>query len=119
MINVNCDAEHNAVIVEFEGNVDAAQAERSFSQLEELLPMVGQGFKLLVDYSSVETMEPEVEGEVAKAMDLLNERGVREIVRVLPDPDSDFGFEVLSSRHYSPQVRIHTVRSREAGNSWL
>jgi anti-anti-sigma regulatory factor len=119
MINVNRDAEHNAVIVEFAGNVDAAQAERSFAQLEKLLPKGGQGFKLLVDFSSVETMEPEVEVEVTKAMDLLNERGVREIVRVLPDPDSDFGFDILSTRHYSKQVQIHTVRSRDAGNSWL
>lgn len=119
MIKVDYDAEHNALIVVFEGNVDAAQAEWAFSDLERILPKGKRGFRLLSDYSAVEAMDPEVEGAVLKAMDFVNAHGVEEIVRVLPDPEMDLGFDILSRLHYSKSVRIHTVRSRAEAQAIL
>ncbi|MFI5362578.1 MAG: hypothetical protein ACHQ49_11465 [Elusimicrobiota bacterium] len=113
MVNVDYDAEHNAVLIAFEGEIDAAQAVRSFSVLEQVLPKGRGGFKVLADFSSVDAMEPEVEGVIVKAMEFLNAQGVAEVVRVLPDPDLDIGFDIMSRAHYSKRVRIQTVRSRE------
>jgi hypothetical protein len=64
------------VILEFEGNVDAAQAERIFSDFEKVLPQPGKGFTLLADFSSVQSMELPVKHKIEKAMELFRARGV-------------------------------------------
>jgi nicotinamidase-related amidase len=112
MIKVNYDAEHNAVIIDIEGNIDDAQAKQVLSDLQKILSKTRKGFKLLADLSRVESMELDVQSEVGKAMDFLNAKGVSEIFRVLPDPDLDIAFNVMSAAHYSKQVRVHTYRCR-------
>jgi hypothetical protein len=57
MVKVSYDREHNTVIIEFEGNVDAAQAKQFFSDLEKVRPKPGKDFTLLTDFSLVDTME--------------------------------------------------------------
>jgi hypothetical protein len=95
MVNVSYDHEHNTVIVEFKGNIDAAQAEQFFSDIEQVLPRHGKGFKLLTDFSSVEAMDLAVQRGIKKA-ELFNGRGVTdrhsghfcrrgECRRILPD----------------------------------
>jgi hypothetical protein len=119
MINLNYDAEHNAVIFEFKGNVDAPQAERALAELDKVLPRDKGGFRVLADYSAVEVMEPEVEGEIKKTMEFFSARGVTEVFRVLPDPDWDIGFSVMSREHYAKGVKIHTLRLRREAEAML
>jgi len=113
MVKVNYDREHNAVIVELEGNVDGAQAKRFFTDFEKLRPKPIKEFKLLVDFSSVDTMDLAVKAEIEKAMDLFNAQGVTEIFRVMPDPNMELGFNLISNSHYSKKVKVHTMRSRQ------
>lgn len=119
MINVKYDAGWNAVIVEFDGDVDGAQARKTYRDLETLLARLPRGFRLLSDFSAAGTLEPDVECELIKSMDLLNTRGIAEVIRVLPDPDLDIGFNTLSRYHYSKGVRILTVRSRNEANAMM
>jgi anti-anti-sigma regulatory factor len=119
MVNVSYDHEHNTVIVEFKGNIDAAQAEQFFSDIEQVLPRHGKGFKLLTDFSSVEAMDLAVQRGIKKAMELFNGRGVTEVLRVLPDPDMGIGFNIMSRFRYSKDIRIHTLRSREEAEARL
>ena len=74
MSKVRYDDQHNTVILEFEGNIDAAQAERLFSDIEKILPTAGKGFALLADFSSVQSMELPVKHEIQKAMELFSAR---------------------------------------------
>jgi hypothetical protein len=119
MIKVDFDCEKHAVIIELAGNVDAAQAEQTLAELDSALAKAEKGFKLLIDYSAVETMEPEVEAEIMKGMDFFNAKGVSEVVRVFPDPDLEIGFNMLSLFHYSPQVLVRSARTREEAEALL
>jgi anti-anti-sigma regulatory factor len=119
MINIQYDAVDKTVVVDFKGRIDAAQAQDSYAELDRIVPRDQAGFKLLIDLTGVDEMEPEVENVMKKAMDLISARGVAEIFRVLPDPDMDIGFEIMSSAHYSPQVRVHTVRSRHRADAMM
>ncbi len=119
MIKVNYDAEHKAVILEFEGNVDAAQAKQYYFDLEKALPKGTEPFKLLVDISSIETAELEAKDEIEKGMDLLNAHGVTDIFRVNPDPDLDIGFNFMAASHFPKRVQIHTLRSRKEAQALL
>ena len=119
MIKTDYDAEHNALVLELDGNIGAAQAGRSFSELEKLLPEGKTGFKLLIDLTAVDTLDPEVEGEMEKAMDFFNTHGIAEILRVLPDPDAKFGFDMISKSHFSKSVQIHTLKTRAEAQALL
>src|SRR5258708_959662 len=101
MINVKYDDKHNAVVLEFKGNVDAVQAEKSFADLDKVLPKHGKGFALLTDFSSVESMEPAIKPVIEEAMELFDAMWVTEVLRVLPDPAMDIGFNILTLSHYS------------------
>lgn len=116
MIKVFYDGLRELVVIEFLGNVDAAQARQALDALERLVPDDGRRFKALADYTRVETMDVEVEAQVKKAMRLLDERGVSEVLRVLPDPDAEVGFDILSRFFYSRDVKFHTYRSRAAAD---
>jgi anti-anti-sigma regulatory factor len=119
MVKVRYDRKRNTVIVEFVGNVDAAQAKHFFADLEKVRPNPTKEFKLLTDFSLVDTMEIGVKGEIEKAMDLFNAQGVTEIIRVIPDANMDIGFNLMSAAHYSKQIKVHTLRSRQEAEAHL
>jgi anti-anti-sigma regulatory factor len=119
MVKVRYDRKRNTVIVEFEGNVDAEQAEQFFADLEKVRPKLAKEFKLLTDFSLVDTMEFNVKGEIEKAMDLFNAQGVTEVIRVIPDANMDIGFNLMSAAHYSKQIKVHTLRSRQEAEAHL
>ena len=119
MVKVKYDRKRNTVIVEFEGNVDVGQAKQFFADLEKTRPEPEKDFKLLTDFSLVDAMEFNVKREIEKAMDLFNAQGVTEIIRVIPDPNMDIGFNLMSASHYSKQIKVHTLRSRQEAEALL
>ncbi len=119
MVKASYDGECNAVIIEFSGNVDGAQAWQLSSDIEKILSKRSEGFSLLADFSSVETMEPVVEVAIKKAMKLFKTRGVSQVLRVLPDPDMDIGFNLMSRSYYSDKVKPLTFRSRSQAEAHL
>jgi hypothetical protein len=94
MIRASHAGEYNVVVLDFKGNVDGAQATQVYSDLEKILPEKGKGFSLLADLTSIDTMEPEVEGEVKKAMGLLKTHGLREVLRVIDPAMEDLDSKV-------------------------
>lgn len=119
MIKVRDDRPHDAVIVEFEGDIDLAQAQRSFGDLRKLVAKHGKGFKVLVDFTSVATMDVDVEREIKEAMKYFNAKGVGEIIRVLPDPAVAVGFNYISRFFYSKDVKLANFTSREQAQQSL
>ncbi len=116
MIRASYAREYNVVVLDFKGNVDGAQAKQVYSDLEKILPE--KGFSLLADLTSIDTMEPEVEEEVKKAMGLFKTHGLREVIRVI-DPDMEIGFNILSRRYYPKTVKVLNFRSREQAEAHL
>jgi anti-anti-sigma regulatory factor len=119
MIRVDYVAKYDAVILELEGDVDAAQARQCLIDLERALPTGTKPLKLLVDISGVDTVDLEAKSELEKGMDLLNAHGVAEIFRTSPNPDLDIGLNVLEGSHFSKRVQIHTFRSRQEAQASL
>lgn len=119
MIKASYDQKHNTVIIEFEGKIDAAQAEQFYPKIQKIVPKDGKGFKLLTDFTLLDQMDIEVQDYVKKSMDFLNLQGVREIFRVIPTPEQDFGLNILSIFHYSREVKSVTLKSREEAEERL
>ena len=113
MIKARYDQELGAVIIEFSGKVDKAQAEQSYVELQSIVPKHGKGFKLLTDLSRVEKIDLDIRDTIKKTMDFLDSRGVTEIFRVIADPEQDIGFNIMSLFHYSKRVKFFTLESRQ------
>jgi anti-anti-sigma regulatory factor len=81
---------------------------------EDLKALVGEltpGFRLFVDLSLLEYMDPECLTEMGRTMELLDQRGVGLIVRVIPDPAKDIGLSILTIFHYPHNPRVITCQS--------
>ena len=119
MIKVGYNDKRNVVIIEFIDKIDAAQAEQSYLDIQKIIPQCNKGFKILTDLSRVEFMDPKSVGMIKKSMDFFNSKGVTEIVRIIPDSGKDVGFNIMSLFHYSKNVKLITVESREESEGFL
>jgi hypothetical protein len=119
MITARYDQESNTVIIEFSGNVNTSQAEPFYQEIQKTVPKHGKGFKVLTDFTSLQGMDLEVRNSVKRVMDFLNEQGVTKILRVIPNPEKDIGFGIMSIFHYSKDVVILNVQSREEAEEHL
>lgn len=119
MIKLSYNQEYNAIIIEFIGNIDAAQGEEYFPNIPNFIPKDRQTFNLLVDLSLVESIDPKIRTSIKKAMDLFNKAGVAKIIRVIPRPDQDIGLNIMSYFHYSKSVQVITLPFRQEAEERL
>ena len=66
-------------------------------------------FRLLVDLGRLESMDLACVPELGRAMEMVDAHGVGLVVRVIPDPGKDIGFNILTIFHYTkrPQIVAH------------
>ena len=105
-VEVRVQPERKIIRVHFRRRVSAADVRREVDTYESLLQQLGPGFILVTDLSELEEMELESFRDVTRIMDLSLAHGVKQVVRVIPDPDKDIGFHLLSLTHYRGRVRV-------------
>jgi len=87
------------------------QIEKLYNNIQLEIPKLKTGFKILTDLSLLESMDIEAHLVIEKIMQLCNQHGVSKIVRIIPDPSKDIGFNIMSLFNYSQDVGIVTYRS--------
>ncbi len=91
--------------------VTAEQAKQAAQRVRELLQDVAPGFRVLADYRWLESMDSAAARHIAEVMDVLAEKGVASVTRVVPDPHKDIGLNILSQFHYGPEIKIATFET--------
>ena len=81
---------------------------RSLGTVRDLLANLKPGFLLLTDLSGLESMATECAPYVGEIMDLCNEKEIKTIVRVVPDPQKDIGYNLISHFHHRSEVKTRT-----------
>jgi hypothetical protein len=69
------------------------------------------GFRLLADFSQLESMDPECATEVGQTMEWLDRSGIGLVVRVIADPAKDIGMNILTVFHYPHHPRVITCET--------
>ena len=92
----------------FAQHVDATQMGLCLTRVTHLLGDMEPGFRLMTDLSSLESMDADCAPDLGVMMDLCSKKGVKVILRVIPDPQKDIGFTILSHLHYGSDVRVTT-----------
>jgi hypothetical protein len=91
--------------------VRSEEVGRGREDVKLLLADMPPGFRLLVDVSRLETMDLDCMKEIGRTMEWIDKSGVGTVVRVMPDPDKDMGFNILTIFHYRHHPKIVTCKT--------
>jgi anti-anti-sigma regulatory factor len=108
MYAVELDRSKRLLVISAVQTVTAEEAKQAAQQIRDLLPDVAPGFHLLADFRWLESMDSAAAQHIADIMDMLTEKEVASVTRVMPDPHKDIGLNILSQFHYRPDVAITT-----------
>jgi hypothetical protein len=111
MYAVEIDRSKRLLVISALQRVTAEQAKLAAQQTRELLRVVAPGFRVLADFRWLESMEPGVAPYIAEIMDVLADKRVASVTRVMPDPYKNIGLNILSQFHYGPEIQIATFES--------
>lgn len=113
MMRIDSDRDRGVVRIAFVGHVSSVHFRARAAECDALLAKMGPGFTLLTDLTELGEMELDCVADLTRLMDRCLGGGVAGIIRVIPDPDKDIGFHLLSMTHYRGRVPITTCPSRE------
>ncbi len=99
------------ITMSFAHHVDAAEMRSCLDQLTGFLGDMQPGFSLLTDLTNLVLMDPGCASDLGTIMELCNMRGIKTVIRVIPDSRKDIGFTLLSHLHYRPEVEVITVEN--------
>jgi hypothetical protein len=111
MYSIEIDRSKRLLVISALQQVTAEQAKLAAKQVRELVRDVAPGFRVLADFRWLESMDSAAAPHVARIMDMLAEKGVSSVTRVMPDPHKDIGLNILSQFHYGPEIQIATFET--------
>jgi hypothetical protein len=98
------------------GRVSVEELQEGSDELVALLSELPAGLQILVDLERLEAMDIGCAKIVGKMMEVMEQHGMELIVRVIPDPTKDIGFNIISRFHYRRSPRTATCKTMsEAG----
>jgi hypothetical protein len=111
MYAVELDQSKRLLVISAAQRVTAEQARQAVQQVRELLQDVAPGFRVLADFRWLESMDPTTARHVAEMMDVIAQKKVASVTRVMPDPHKDIGLNILSQFHYGPEIQVATFQT--------
>lgn len=66
---------------------------------------------LLTDLTMLESLDGDCAADIGAMAELLNRHCGSTVIRVIPDPSKDIGFNIISLFHLRPPVKVHTRAS--------
>jgi len=111
MYSVELDRSKRLLVISAVRKVTAEEAKLAAEQIRDLLRNVAPGLHLLADFRWLESMDSAAARHIAEIMDMLAEKQVASVTRVIPDPHKDIGLNILSQFHYGPDVTITTFET--------
>ena len=98
--------------------VNAEQMKAGLEEIKKGMPQMKPGFRLLAELCDMEHMDPECAAYIGQVMELFDAHGIGAVVRVIPDPYKDIGFNLLTRFHYKSRVPVRTFENcKEARES--
>ncbi len=111
MYQVESDFDRNTLRLTFSQQVGVLEAKMCREAVEIELKRLKPGFIVLTDLSNLEEMEFSCSREISSMMDECQKHGVGEVIRVIPEPEKDIGFTLMSFFHYGSEVAIKTCET--------
>jgi len=113
------DKARNLLTIRLKRNFGKEDAIELYAEIKDIVNELKPGFTLVNDIRYLEEMDTATTYYIKKTQDLLNEKGVALIVRIIPDPSKDIGFNIMSLIHYRKDVKIITCETLEEAKKHL
>ncbi|HUA37725.1 MAG TPA: hypothetical protein VMA35_04910 [Candidatus Sulfopaludibacter sp.] len=110
MLLITSNKSRQLLYLSYIGRVRPEEFQRNHEDLIARLGELSAGFRLLADFSQLETMKLDCEPELGRMMELVGRAGVDLVVRVIPDPSKDIGMNILTVFHYPHRPRVITCK---------
>ena len=111
MLLVTSNKSKQLLLISYIGPVRLKEFQRNREELTKQLGELSPGFRLLADFSQMESMGLDCAPELGRMMDLIGRAGVDLVVRVIPEPGQDIGMNILTVFHYPHRPRTVTCKS--------
>ena len=111
MILCKVDESGGVLTMSYSHHVGAEEMRRCLGTVRDLMGQLKAGFLLLTDLSNLESMDLACAPELGAIMDLCSAGGMSSVVQVIPDPNKDIGFDIISHFHHHPPVKTVTYES--------
>jgi len=92
--------------VKYSKRINLSEMVEHLSEVISLAPAIRPGFTLLTDLSDLEYIEKPCIPVLAHIMDQYRKYGIRQVIRVIPHPEQDIGFNILSIFHYGSKIPV-------------
>src|SRR5437867_4461262 len=111
MYSVEADGSKRLLVISAAGHVTKEEVKAAARKVREIVTGVSPGFRLLTDFRWLDSMDADAAEHVAAIMDIVAEKGVSAVFRVVPDPHKDIGLNILSQFHYDSNIQIATFET--------
>jgi hypothetical protein len=111
MILCNVDESGRVLTMSYNHRVGAEDMRRCLGTVRDLMEQLKPGFFLLTDLTNLESMEASCAPDLGAIMELCSAKGMASVVRVIPDPTKDIGFDLISQFHLQLPVKTQTHQS--------
>jgi anti-anti-sigma regulatory factor len=119
MVSCSADDAGQILTISHSGHVTRGQVEACLKSTQDSMEHLRPGFVLLGDLTNLESMDDTCATALGAIMELCSSRGVTAIVRVIPDPSKDIGFNLISLFHFQKPVRTYECRNLAEAMKYL
>lgn len=113
MFRIELNQPQSWLSIVYSGHVNPDVTHRCAEDVRHAVKNTRIGFRLLVDLTDLEAMEVSCAPHIRNIMDMCNQNGVAEVVRIIPHPKRDIGLRIMSYFHYGANVHIVTRESAD------
>jgi hypothetical protein len=111
MVSVDANDVGRLVSIKWSGRVNLDEMRRGTDEIAALVSNMRPGFRVLADMTEMESMDPAGAPYIGTIMDLCVTKQVERVVRIIPDPRKDIGFNIMSHFHYGSKVHVVTCEN--------
>jgi hypothetical protein len=111
MFLVSSNKVNQLLTMRYIGSVTKDELAQREAEVRTLLAELAPGFRSLQDLTQLDSMDPACMESIGRTMELFHEHGVSLVIRVIPDPAKDIGFNILTFFHYQKTPRIITCQT--------
>ena len=111
-IFVAADPARKLLQLSFAGDIGLNEIKYYEKAVEDALEKMPKGFHLVTDLTKLKSMDLVCVPHLERTMDRIRRHGVARIVRIIPDPRKDIGFNIMSLFHYPHGLMILTCANQ-------
>ena len=111
MVSVEINGSKRLLVFSAAGHVSREEVKQAVMEVRTALQGVAPGLRALIDFRWLDSIRPSAAPHIAEIMDLLAEKQLASVIRIIPDPGKDLALNILSRFRYSDELPITTVKT--------